>query len=364
MFIFYALAILLSAFHSDPPMASVFYLWQFGRMALCYYAVVKLCTYPTGSTEIVKGWAIGLGIQAAYTIQQHLAGDLQAAGTLGHQNTLGMVSNLVVLPAFALLLTRQRGWAWRAGPLFGLLVAIFTASRATIGLAGAGYATTYLLSAVHRWTPRKAKIGGAGLVVLAIATPLALQQLGRRAENLKLEEVYDERAAFEHAAWMMIGDHPFGVGANQYVNRANTDGYSARAGVAWNSGSRTANVHNSYLLVLAETGYIGLLAMVLFLATPIVFALRYAWRNKRDQRSELLIGLASALIIVSVHFKYEFAFVIYPVQYLLASNVGLIAGLSNQIAAAKRERRRQSPPSEPASPEGEEPRRTPELVDA
>ena len=55
---------------------------------------------------------------------------------------------------------------------------------------------------------------------------------------------YDERAAFIRAATMMLSDHPFGVGANQFAEVAIIDGYYQKAGVAPNRGSMTAQVHN------------------------------------------------------------------------------------------------------------------------
>ena len=59
----------------------------------------------------------------------------------------------------------------------------------------------------------------------------------------------------------MIADHPLGVGANQYVIVANTGGYSARAGVPWNTDERAAPVHDAYYLVTAELGFLGLFGL-------------------------------------------------------------------------------------------------------
>ena len=48
-------------------------------------------------------------------------------------------------------------------------------------------------------------------------------------------------------------------------------------------GSDSANVHNIYYLVAAETGYIGLIAFVWLLLQPLIVAFRCGWRNPRDQ---------------------------------------------------------------------------------
>jgi len=96
-------------------------------------------------------------------------------------------------------------------------------------------------------------------LALALVSPLMLQaynnRMGQQAAAARASGgvVGDERALFEAAAKAMFADHPMGVGANQYVVVASTQGYSERAGVPWNWTSRSANVHNTYLLVAAET---------------------------------------------------------------------------------------------------------------
>src|SRR5258708_24919325 len=110
---------------------------------------------------------------------------------------------------------------------------------------------------------------------------------------------------------MMVGDHPMGVGANHYVIVANTEGYSDRAGVIPTSGSRGANVHNVYWLVLAETGYVGIAAFLLLLAQPLFMAFRTAWSHRRDWRGDVLLGLGVALLAVYVHSLLEWAFLTF-----------------------------------------------------
>jgi O-antigen ligase len=152
-------------------------------------------------------------------------------------------------------------------------------------------------------------IVGLGLLALLAATPVALSSLQKRFETAPLSTDYDERAAFARAARMAIADHPMGVGSNQYVVAANIQGYSDRAGVVWNSGSRSANVHNTYLLVWAETGFMGLVAFITLMLMPIMIALRGAWRNRKDPRSDLTLGLGIGLAVVSIHSLYEWGLV-------------------------------------------------------
>jgi O-antigen ligase len=154
---------------------------------------------------------------------------------------------------------------------------------------------------------------------------------------------YDERAAFEKAAHLMIQDHSMGVGANEYVLVANTQGYSNRAGVIPAPGSRSANVHNVYLLIAAETGMLGLASFVVLLVYSIFSAFRLAWAKPRFRYSQLALAVGVTLAAIGAHNFVEWIFVTEGMQYLFAICLGSIIGLRRQrmdgLAAAKRNQR-------------------------
>lgn len=336
VFLAYVAAAALSILQSNVAMASFFYLWQLLRIYFLFIVVAKVCEDERGPRALLTGMAIGLTVQVGYALADRFSGALQTGGAFGHQNYLGLISHFVAFPAFALLLAGKKGFAPIAGPLGGLAVAILTASRATLGLAGAGYIVVLVLSMVRHVTGRKTAIAGLGLLVLLVATPLGLASLDRRFESAPLSQTYDERAAFQEAARMIISDNPMGVGSNEYVVVANTGGYSDRAGVIWNAGSRSANVHNVYLLVLAETGYLGLLTFLMLLLWPIAMASRYAWKNKGSERGDLLLGLTVGAVIVGIHSFYEWVLVTYAAQALLAVNFAMMSGLIRQTQRSRR----------------------------
>ena len=336
-FLLYIGTVILSVLVSNVPIATLFYAWQLLRVFLLFAAVAAACRDERAPEAIVTGLVLGLGYHAVVAAIDYLSGTLQAGGGIGHQNTLGIISHMVTLPALAFLLAGRPGWMPIAGPIAGVAVAIVTASRATIGLVGAGLVGLFALSVLRRPTGRKAGIALVGALGLAATAPLAINSLERRfAANPLSEETYDERAAFEKAAGMMLADHPLGVGANQYVSIANTKGYSDRAGVAWVVGSRSAHVHNVYLLVAAETGYLGLLAFLAMLLSPIVIAFRTAWRFRRDARGDLVLGLGFALVVVALHSFYEWVFIIFLTQYIFAIVSGLIVGIARQLEGERK----------------------------
>jgi hypothetical protein len=186
----------------------------------------------------------------------------------------------------------------------------------------------------------------------------------------------NSRAGLERAASIMLADHPLGVGANNFVVAANTEGYYPRAGVVW--GDFASDVHNLYWLTVAEDGYFGLVACVIFLLAPLSVALRCGVRHRpfpasgssresfarvgvkavddprrgkmalenrveagpverasstmpSDIQGDLLIGLGVALLLVYLQNFYEWIFLTYRVQYVFVMDVGLIAGLAVQM---------------------------------
>ena len=329
---FYFLAVLLSAFQNSVPMATFFYAWQLARVFLVYAVVAKASTDERVVPALLTGMMIGLCFEAAEAVWERFGlGILQTGGTLGHQNFLGLMSHFVTFPWVALLLAGEKGWRPIVGPVAGIVIAVLTVSRATLGLIGVGCFGLFSLSALRKWTPRKAMVLMAGLAALCALTPIALSSFEQRFKGETTASNYDERAAFERAATDIISDHPMGIGANNYVVVANVDGYNTKAGVAWVIGSDSANVHNVYYLVTAESGYIGLITFLLMLARPLIVGFRCASRSRADRRGDLLLGLSTSLLVVYIHSYFEWIFITFAAQYMWALEVGMVAGLATQL---------------------------------
>ena len=327
----YFCAALLSAIQTEMPMSAIFYVWQLARMFLLYAVVVKASAIPRMVPAVLTGLAIGLLIEAGFGIWERFgAGIHQVGGTVGNQNLLGLISHLIVFPFFALLLTRRSGRLPVAVLLAGIVIEILTASRATIGLAGLAYGVIFLLSSLRQWSGKKAVVLLIALVAVAVIVPLAQSALELRGTDA-LNSSDDERVVFERAAAMMLSDHPMGVGANNYVLTANMGGYNFAAGVVPTLGSMSANVHNVYWLVAAETGYLGLGTFLLLLLRPLTVAFICGWRSRGDQRGDLLLGLGVALLAVYIHSLFEWIFVTFVAQYIYAIVVGLVVGVAQQL---------------------------------
>jgi O-antigen ligase len=239
------------------------------------------------------------------------------------------MSHFIIFPFFALLLAGQKGWLPAVTPLAGGVIWALTASRATLGFGSLGIVVLFLISAMRKWTARKARVLLFSAVALALLAPVAISSLQTRFELNPLTDGRDERDILNDTAAAILSDHPMGIGENNFTVVANTHGYYDRNGMSWMS--RSAIVHNIYWLTAAETGYLGIITFVVLLLQPLITALRCGWRNRNDRRGDLLLGLGVGLLVVYVHSYYEWIFVTFQCQYIYALVVGLVGALATQL---------------------------------
>lgn len=342
-FLAYMLMVALSVLQARFGALAMSYLVQLIRVFLVFLAVAKVAMSEEGERALLRGLVLGLCVQAIYAVMAKAGGALQTGGSLGHQNLLGFVSHLALMPALALLLTGRGTKMGLAGVIAGALVVVLTASRATIAFSAIGLAVTLLLCMGLRFSSRKMGVGVAAFVILLACIPLANATLEQRfaVQNTSFFEEDRERDAFANAAYSMLDAKPFGVGPNHYVFIANTEGYSERAGVTWAAGSRSTNVHNSYLLIAAESGWLGMIAFLVLLGAALAYAFGSALRFRKQAGSEIFVGLGAAILATSLHGLYEWMFVVFPSQYLLAGALGMIAGLRSRYMVEEKNLARQ-----------------------
>jgi O-antigen ligase len=330
---FYFLMVVLSTFQALFPKESLLYPWQLARMFLVYATVTRGCSDPRFTPALMTGLAAGMIMEAGFAIWQRFGiGMVQTGGTEGHQNLIGFMAHFVTLPFFALLLGGRRGPLPIIALLAGIAVVVSTASRAAIGLEGFGIATIFVFSAARKWTSWKGRILMMGVVAVAFIVPLVISSLEERLKENPFDvSIYDERAAYIKAAELMVSDHPLGIGSNHFAVIGNMEHFYERAGVQIYASALAGNVHNFYYLTVAETGYQGLIALLLLLISPLIVAFRCGWRNIGDYKGDLLLGLGVALLTVCLHSWYEWSLATFPAQYLLAIALGLIAGNAQQL---------------------------------
>ena len=333
--LFYFFAVLITVPLAKLPMSGIFYVWQVLRAYLVFRAVALVATDQRHRDALITGMILGLAFQACEAGLQRAQGRAQSGGSLGHQNLLGSLTHLVLLPSLGLFLAGHRvKWA-ALGMAAGAAALIFGASRASIGFSGAGVIMVILLSVLRNSTGRKMGMVAVVVAGIVIATPFAFSSLSNRFGGVSPLSVTtsaeEERAALERGARAIIADHPMGIAPNNYAVVANTEGYSSRAGVNWVTVSHGANVHNSYLLIRAETGFLGLASALLLIASMVTYPILIAFRNRQHYCGDLPIGLGCAAFVFALHQQFEWGYVSDTVQYMLAINMGLSAAFAQAI---------------------------------
>lgn len=341
LFWFYGITLFVSVFFASVWLATVFVWWQFLSVLIVFAAVGGEGHRPEIRNSIISGFAFGLIYQAAYIIPQKLTGVLQAAGTFTHQNILGHAIELTLLPIIAVVLGGDRRKILLLAIAVALICVAGSGSRGTTAIVGAAIVLLVLLSLMLRTTSRKIGIAVAGVLALAVATPIAIGTLNDRFQGASFVTEETERENFENIARSMADSHLLGVGANQFVFVSNRDGYADRFNIPWQMSDRSVPVHNAYLLARAETGWLGELALIIIIIVPMIMAIRSAFRYRKKLNGDILIGSAVAIFGVMIHSNYEFAIHLFSIQALFYINLGLIAAeLKNRKLLIRQSRKK------------------------
>lgn len=331
-FAFFFLAVLISTFAAQQWVPSFFYIFQVVRAALVFVAASRVsATVPRADVSVVFGLGAGLVYESVLAVYQYHTGDPRPGGNLGHSNFLGLASDFVAFPTIAILLGTRR-FLWPATILIcDFVIVLVGGSRASLGLLAIGTALVIIFSLLHRTTSRKLTFTALAALLLIGVIPIASVAGNRRSEESKASSD-TERTAMKSAATMMIQDHPFGVGPNEYVLVANTGGYSQRAGVAWNYTSRSAPVHDVYYLVAAEMGLLGLFGFIAMLGSLTFVGFRRLRQKVEGDSAELIPGLLAMMLVVIVHISFEWVFMHFVLHYIFAVEAGILVGVSARMS--------------------------------
>lgn len=341
----YPIPATLSIFVSAMPMASFLTVTMMLRMVLFFVALAGELRRPSALRSLMTGIAIGLMIQGAWVAQEKLSGVVQARGTSDHQNILGMMVEMSLIPLVAMVLEGERRKIIYGGIIAGLVIVAGGGSRGTMGFIAGGLVLILVLSLIRRPTRRKGAVFALATLAAFVFVPLALGTLEDRFGSRSLTEQDEVRPAMEAGARAMAAEFPLGVGANAFVLVANDRGFYQRAGVPWGGTSLTAPVHNSFLLARAETGWSGQIVMVALLLLPMLAGLHMSFA---DRRSPILgMGLASTavMMVTALHCNYEYAWHLEVVQRLFFTNLAILSA----CLAIHRAQRKASRGPNPAS---------------
>lgn len=242
-----------------------------------------------GVTQVVMNTSTGLlsmftggGDQVVQGVME--GGRARASGTMVHPNILGPFL-LFVLPIFLALFVGSKNWVMRAFAglvcLCGYMGLIGTMSRLPIAIAGLQAAAVLVCLVAMRDVSLKRLAGVLSFVGIAgvLASAYFVDEIAQRLTG-DLNESISFRADYNHVALEIWREHPLlGIGLNNFAEGLeHTDPKLSKIVDEMQEGRvqygirAAAPVHNLYLLVLAETGLLGLSAFLALLGIGLYIA--------------------------------------------------------------------------------------------
>jgi hypothetical protein len=316
----------LSVVRADIPLYAGFGLFRLVRLYVLFHVLVRAFRDTRLGADVHRGLGAGVLYAAGLCLwQRYGLGYLQAPGPFSHQNTLAMAANMVTPSYFALVLGGKGGRFAIAVLGAGALAVLLTLSRGGMAMLVLACGVVFVGSLARKPTTRKAKMAGLALLALAAVLLKAYDTIVERFLHApKTSE--EARELFEEAAAHMLAQRPFGVGLNMFSHTLEAGGVGAEVGLP--EGDRSGIVHNLYYLTAAELGWVGLVAFVWLVLTPVGWALRGAVRRPGVE-GDFSLGIAASLVATLLQGKLEWALRItqlsqlFWILFAFAASLGL-----------------------------------------
>ncbi|HEX4930854.1 MAG TPA: O-antigen ligase family protein [Gaiellaceae bacterium] len=300
-----------------------------------------------GFAQVSQAAFVGDTVEGQEIFQKRLA------GPIGEQNRYAQIM-LVLLPLalFRIWGERRQGLRVLAGGC-AALIAVGVALTFSRG-AGVGFAAVLVAMTVMRTIRvRQLIIVAAGVLILLSAMPAyqarlstlaSLVHVGSESETgPKADGAADSRAVEAGAAALVVLDHPLlGVGPGRF--KSHYVDYAKQVGL---DGAQNQNrqAHNLYLGAAAETGLLGLAALLgVFVVT--LRALSRVRRRLAHERPELA-GMANGFLLAIVAYMttgmfLHLAFERYLWLLLALAGVTCVLGRAAEAELAARSARERS----------------------
>ena len=332
---------------SAEPLYTAFSLWKCVRIFLLYWCAANCLRVGVDRRYLWMGFAgAALVVVVLAGVQKYAFHIYRVNGPFDHSNTIPLYANLLlpVLLIFALcdkelsLLRAVFSLVLCLGLLFAVLS---TFSRAGMALSAAIVAAA-LVWANLRYKWRRVRAASAVLCVLfAAAAVRAAPSILNRFRNAPQASL-EARDEFNLAARMMIADHPFGVGLNNFSYVLTHQEVYRRHFEAMKYEEQAGVCHQIYYLTAAETGFLGFALYVALIFRFGFAALWSAWRQ-RSVYGALLFAIFLGLCALQASGFLEWAFRQTPVMQLFA------VSMAASVAWTEKKRRRPRASFSPAA---------------
>jgi len=313
--------------HSHEPLFTLMAIFNFAKASLLYVAAFNFVRSRDDLRILFHAMAAALVVGCVFVFKQkYLHGAFQPSGLYDHQNSMCVWAYLFAIPLFAASLSKEtRRWeaaVYLVGVASGGLAVVGALSRGALAVLVVGLAAVLVLAFVFGGVSRrKVAVACCGLLFGSAVLFQASDNIIARFEasdDLGNPET-NFRVLLNRVSREMLEDHPGGVGWNNFnvVNSRPFARYSRYyeeyyGGQGHSRDPRfytaNANTESLYWMYLAETGYAGFFALVLFMAVTLWWVARSFWQRGRRRDSLggfFLMGLFVTLVGLYAHSTIE-----------------------------------------------------------
>jgi len=353
---------LFSLGNAGEPFAGLFTIHKFLRASLLFWVIINLIRTKKDIMAVLHGFVAALAFQGILSMwSKYITKTVvnRVSGSFNHPNAFAMYLDMIMPVIWAgfmekIFTKKVARWAV-VGVGLGFMAVLFTKSRTCTVLLPAVLGATTFFSFMVKPTLRKSGVTAVALLVGIIVMAMAMPTIIRRFETAPKESA-ETRHYFNNAAAAMAHDRLFGCGINNYAwALKNTDYYwhmypealdypdpeAFREGE--NGIARLGTCHNIYWLFAGETGYLGLIGLVLMFACFYFQTLWGLFKAKDPVSRAVMCGLATSLPLLYMHSKLEWVWrqtqSIY-LYFILAGLMVAVGTYSKRLAAQKKRKKK------------------------
>ena len=298
--IVFGMLIGVSFVFSPDPGVGIEKILRYGLFITFFFLVVQLTRDSNGVRRVLRALALSASAAALWALVSYLSGNLdRAGGPIEDPNDFAYLI-VTVLPIVGYLFVEERDRRGLWGASFAILIAAALATLSRGALVG--------LAALALWAllTGKVSVGGVlaaagaliGVILIALTfwSPLVNESVTRKGKIA--EQNTASRVAFWTAALDMSYDHPLvGVGPGRFGDETATY-----------LGNRPSSLqrplaHNSYLEIMAESGFLALVAFLTYLAgswTLLTRGRRQALAAGDQAQARLATALQASFVVAVV----------------------------------------------------------------
>ncbi|GAB5558379.1 MAG: hypothetical protein SynsKO_00260 [Synoicihabitans sp.] len=291
--------------------------WKFTTFGLIMVGAYNYLRDEEDLRWLLRALAVTLIVQALVVLKlKYVDGFYQVRGWFEHQNPLSMWAYMIGLPLLATAMSKasvRDGRLWGAGFVCAAIIVQSALSRASLAIFAVGVIGVIVAGFIDGVTSRRIRfvmgLALVGMLGLAATADTIIARFGDRGNQASGET----RDVMNLASAAMLQDSAVGIGWNNFGLTINQpfhygdviNDWERARGHKVDEDYAKGIVESHYWLLLAETGYGGLITYLLFIFIVQWWCLRGAWANRGRLAGPFMGAVAIAFALTYLHSDLE-----------------------------------------------------------